>query len=302
MNKTEILNALTAGFRAEFLSGLKAAEPSYKQIAMTVPSTTATNTYAWLSAFPKMREWVGTRTIKKLGTAAMAIENKLYEATVGIPRTEVEDDQVGIYRRVMQQAGQSAAELPDDLCWSLLPRGETTACYDGKMFFAADHPVYPNEDGTGTARKISNLTTGKDTSAPTWYVIDDTNALMPIVYQERAKPEFETKFDPSKSDKVFIEDVYLYGIRARANAGFGLWQLTHMVKDTVLSQKSISTTIQAMQAIKGNGGHLLNIRPSLLVVPPALEDEGLKILHAAVLDGSTNTYKGRLKLHVEPRL
>lgn len=46
MDKSAILAALTTAFRKEFQNGLAAVKPSYSTIAMTVPSATATNTYA----------------------------------------------------------------------------------------------------------------------------------------------------------------------------------------------------------------------------------------------------------------
>lgn len=76
MDKAAILVALTAAFRKEFQDGLDAVSTTYKQVAMTIPSTTATNTYAWLGKFPKMREWVGQRQIKKMGNQAMSLANK----------------------------------------------------------------------------------------------------------------------------------------------------------------------------------------------------------------------------------
>ena len=299
MNKTEILKALTAAFRKEFSDGLAFREPTFNKVAMTIPSTTAVNTYAWLSAFPRMKEWVGERTLKKLGKQAMSIENKLFESTVEVPRTDIEDDQVGIYRPIMKQAGVAAAELPDDLVWPLLPKGKETLCYDGQNFFDTDHAWYENADGTGAAKTMSNLTTGTDADAPNWYVIDDTNVMKPLVYQERVKPEFETKFDPSKSDKVFMEDVYLYGIRARGNAGFGLWQLAHMVEKTPLTKEALAKVVQAMKELKADGGYELKVRPTLLVVPPALEEAARVILEQTIQDGTTNIWAGRLKLHVE---
>ncbi|MFV2030600.1 Mu-like prophage major head subunit gpT family protein [Neisseria sp. S1] len=299
MNKTQILQALTVAFRKEFSDGLKHREPTFNKVAMVIPSTTAVNTYAWLSAFPKMREWVGERQIKKLGKQAMSISNKLFESTVSVPRTDIEDDQVGIYRSIMKQAGVAAAELPDDLVWPLLAKGKSTLCYDGQNFFDTEHVWYAETDGTGSPTTMSNLTTGSDTSAPTWYVIDDTNVIMPLVYQERTKPEFEEKFDPAKSDKVFMEDTYLYGIRARGNAGFGLWQLAHMVEKTNLTKESLAKVVKAMKEIKGDGGIPLKINPSLLVVPPALEETAREILEQEFQNGTSNTWKGRLKLHVE---
>lgn len=302
MNKTEILKALTAAFRKEFSDGLKHREPTWSVVAMRIPSNTRTNTYAWLGAFPQLREWVGAREVKKMATQAMSIENKLFESTVGVARTDIEDDQVGLYRPIMRQAGVAAAELPDDLVWPLLAKGKSTLCYDGQNFFDTDHVWYENVDGTGTTHNMSNLTTGTDNEAPTWYVVDDTNVLKPLVYQERLSPEFETKFDPSKSDKVFMEDQYLYGVRARGNAGFGLWQLAHMAEKTNLTKENLAKVVQAMKEIKGDGGKTLKIRPSLLIVPPALEEKAREILEQQIQNGTTNIWAGRLKLHVEHNL
>jgi len=302
MNKTEILKALTAAFRKEFADGLKHREPSWNKVAMLIPSTTRTNTYGWLGAFPQMREWVGERSIKKMATQVMAIENKLFESTVSIPRADIEDDQVGIYRPIMKQAGVAAAELPDNLVWALLGKGKTTLCYDGQNFFDTDHVWYANEDGTGTPTTMGNLTTGTDNDAPNWYVIDATNVVMPLIYQERTRPEFEEKFDPSKSDKVFLEDLYLYGIRARGNAGFGLWQLAHMAEKTKLNKEALAKVVATMKTIKTDGGKTLAIRPSLLVVPPALEETARELLEQTIQNGTTNIWAGRLSLHVEPLL
>nr|WP_304528854.1 Mu-like prophage major head subunit gpT family protein [Neisseria sp. N177_16] len=76
MDKAAILTAITAAFRKEFQTGIESVKPSYQTIAMTVPSTTAINTYGWLGKFPKMREWVGERQIEKMATEAMSIANK----------------------------------------------------------------------------------------------------------------------------------------------------------------------------------------------------------------------------------
>ena len=298
MQHAAILAALTAAFRKEFQSGLDSVKPDYPAIAMTIPSTTSTNTYAWLGKFPQMREWVGSRQIKKMSNQAMSLENKKFEATVGVARTDIEDDQVGMYRPMMAAMGESAAALPDTLVWGLLKKGKTTIGYDGQYFFDVDHPVFENHDGTGQNTPYSNLTTGTDNDAPTFYVVDDTKTLKPLIFQNRTETEFETKFDPSKSDRVFMEDEYLYGSRRRCNAGFGLWQLMHMAEKTALTRENLAKIIVQMQKTKADGGYVLGIKPSLLVVPPELEDKARELLEADKINGTTNTFKGRLKLHV----
>lgn len=302
MDKSAVLTAITAAFKKEFMQGLASVTPDYTAIAMTIPSSTATNTYAWLGKFPQMREWVGQRVIEKMSKEAMSLANKKFEATVGVERTDIEDDQVGMYRPMMAAMGESAAALPDTLVWGLLKKGKTTECYDGQYFFDTDHPVYEKADGTGNNTPTSNITTGTDNDVPTWYVIDDTKTLKPLVFQSRTEPEFETKFDPSKSDKVFMEDVYLYGSRRRCVAGFGLWQLAHMAEKTALNKANLEKILVAMRKIKANGGYVLNIKPSLLVVPPELEETARELLEAEKINGTTNTFKNRLKIHVSVHL
>lgn len=81
--KSEVLKKLDTQFRAEFSKGIAHIQPQYPKIAMTVPSNTATNTYGFMRAFPKMTEWVGKRTIKNMSAVGMTLENKRYE-TVGV--------------------------------------------------------------------------------------------------------------------------------------------------------------------------------------------------------------------------
>ncbi|HDL6009885.1 TPA: Mu-like prophage major head subunit gpT family protein [Mannheimia haemolytica] len=298
--KSELLKALDTAFRKEFSAGLKVLEPQWGTVAMKVSSSTATNTYAWLGQFPKMQEWVGDRQIKNMQAQGMTIENKLFESTVAVPRTAIEDDQVGLFTPMVKQAAQSAAELPDDLVFSLLKKGKTTLCYDGQNFFDTDHPVYQNVDGTGTSKTQSNITTGSASGKPAFYVLDDSQAIKPLIWQERTTPEIETKFDPSESDHVFMKDQYLWGVRARGNAGFGFWQLIHRVEDSELNSETLEKVLTAMRTLKGDGDKQLNIRPTTLLAPPSLEFAARKLLEAELIDGTTNTLKGVLKVVVNP--
>ena len=57
-----------------------------------------------------------------------------------------------------------------------------------------------------------------------WYVADTSGPLKPLIYQERTPPELESLMDPSKTDSVFLRDEYLFGVRARGAAAYGLPQ------------------------------------------------------------------------------
>ena len=106
-----------------------------------MPSTTDSETYAWLGDIPGMREWVGDREIQNLSGSDYTIKNKDFELTVGVDRNAIEDDKIGLYNPSIQMLGESAALHPDELVFTLLSSGFSEKCFDGKTFYAADHAV-----------------------------------------------------------------------------------------------------------------------------------------------------------------
>jgi len=69
-----------------------------------------------------------------------------------------------------------------------------------------------------------------------------------------------------------------------------------------LSVDSYGAARAQMMGLKDEHGKTLNVKPNLLVVPPALEGIARKILMADEIDGSTNIYKDTAELLVEPQL
>lgn len=57
-----------------------------------------------------------------------------------------------------------------------------------------------------------------------WYLLDNTQPVKPLVYQERKKPVFvsQTNLD---SDDVYMMRKYKFGAEARSNGGYGFWQM-----------------------------------------------------------------------------
>lgn len=58
-----------------------------------------------------------------------------------------------------------------------------------------------------------------------WFVCATKSALKPFLLQERTAVEFEALDNASGSSHAFMRDRFFYGVRARYNAGYGLWQL-----------------------------------------------------------------------------
>lgn len=291
-----LLTSLRTGMASIFQDSLRATPTHWANVATLVPSTTASNTYGWLGQFPKLREWVGARVVKDMAAAGYTLTNKLYEGTVSIARTDIEDDNIGIYKPMMQEVGRATATHPDELVFALLAAGHSTLCFDGQNFFDTDHPVYPNVDGTGTAATVSNVVGG---AGPAWYLLDTSRPLKPLIFQERTKPEMEA-MTAANDEVVFNNDTYRYGVRYRCNAGFGFWQMAFK-SSAALDGASFAAARQAMETFKADGGRPLGITPTLLVVPPTLRSAAEELLLAMQkASGASNTNYKAVDLLVTP--
>jgi len=106
------LGVVFTGFNALFNKGMETAPSAYKQIAMTVPSTTREEIYAWLGQVPGMREWIGARVVRNLATHGFKIANKDFESTVGVPRNDIEDDRFGVFGPCCRSLAVRPASIP----------------------------------------------------------------------------------------------------------------------------------------------------------------------------------------------
>lgn len=69
-----------------------------------------------------------------------------------------------------------------------------------------------------------------------------------------------------------------------------------------LTPESYGTARSGMMSLKNDAGDPLNIKPNVLVVPPALETQALKITKADLIDNSTNIYKDTAEVLMVPEL
>lgn len=289
------LDSLRVGFKTSFQNGLAIAPSLYTRIATVVPSASKEEKYGWLGKVPKVREWIGARAVQNLAQYDYAIKNKSFELTIAVDRDDVEDDNLGIYSPLFEEMGRSTGAHSDDLCFSMLKAGFATNCYDGQYYFDTDHPVL---DANGVSQSVANTDGGA--GAP-WFLMDVSRSLKPIIFQKRKEFQFVAKDDP-KDDRVFENKEFRYGSDGRNNAGFGFWQFAWGSKQT-LDSAHYATARAAISGMKGDYAQPLGLTPNLLVVPPALESAGRKILNSELASGGeTNEWKGTAELLVVPWL
>jgi phage major head subunit gpT-like protein len=284
------LSALFQGFKREFQAGFAGVDPVWPKIATRVPSSTAQELYAWLEDFPAFREWFGSRQIKDMKAESYTIINRLFESTVSVKRTTIEDDTFGTYAPIFRELGAAAARHADELIFQTLAANPTG--FDGIAMFATNHPM-----GSGTGDNI-------DTSANVneWYLFDTSRPMKPLIYQQRMAAELESKTNPADSDDVFLSDRYIYGGRIRDAGGVGFWQLAFQSTKT-LDATAFDAHLADMMAFTSDNGAKLGVKPTLMVVGPSNRAAAKVLLESQYLaSGATNTNFQAVDLLVTPYL
>ena len=285
------LKTLGTSFNTLFSGGLGQVAGQRDAIASTVPSSTKTNEYSWLGELPGMREWLGDRQVQQLKGHGYSIDNRDFEHTIEVKRTDILDDNIGQYSMMFTAQGLACAAHPEQLVWGALAAGHTTNCYDGQFFFDTDHPVI---DVNGAVQNVSNSLAGAGTP---WFLIDDSKPVKPIIYQERQPMRWVPQDNP-ENPEVFNRNVFKYGVDYRSNVGYGMWQFAVRSQAT-LDAAGYEAARIALANITGDYGRKIGSRGKLLVVPTALEGPGVRLLNNQMnAAGASNEWAGTAKLLV----
>lgn len=272
------LGDLNTTYSAAFKGGLDTAPTSLsQQFSMEVPSSGPSNKYPFLGALKGFREWVGPRVFNQLASHNYTVDNKLWEDGFEMNRTEIEDDQFGLYIPIASGLGQEAKKQRDQVMFDLLIAAGDEVCYDGLPFFDTAHPVgggVQSNDlgGTGAA----------------WYLMDTSHTVKPMVFQNRLAPEFVAKTSPN-DEGVFLEDIFRWGARIRNNAGFGLWQLA-VRSNQPLNEANYLAAKAALRSFKNDEGKPMGNRPTAIIVGGSNVDVALKLFSQTLVGGGDTNY------------
>lgn len=135
----EMIANLTAGVKSIYSDAYVAQFGVWKAIATLVESSLAVETYAWLSELPIMREFVDERVIKNLAEYSYSIKNRKFEATIGVAREVLEDEQLGQIKVRVASMAEAANQHFDQLLFALIASGHATPCFDGQNFYSTTH-------------------------------------------------------------------------------------------------------------------------------------------------------------------
>ena len=124
----------------KFDNKAKATTPIYSRLCTVVQSDGADEEYGMLGSVPAVREWLGDRQFHSVRAARFTIANKLWESSVKIPKTAIQDDRMGMYDSLVESLAVRARRAPDkDLLSDLIANAESQTCLDGQFFYDTDH-------------------------------------------------------------------------------------------------------------------------------------------------------------------
>ncbi|MGM3162394.1 Mu-like prophage major head subunit gpT family protein [Dickeya undicola] len=147
---------------------------------------------------------VSNKGTKKLSAASLAAA----QASYGAARTAL--------RAMKDDQGASLRITPGLLV--VPPTLEDVANY---LMTADRFPDNTPNTYKGTAEVLVVPELKTDTE---WFLLDNAQLMKPLIYQERKKPEFVEQTDYS-NDNVFSRKKFRFGAEARANGGYGFWQM-----------------------------------------------------------------------------
>lgn len=289
------LTDMFRGYSLIFQNALAAAPSMYERIAMTVPSTSAEETYAWMNNLPGMRKWVGDRVIQNISTSRYSIVNEPFELTVEVKRNDIEDDKFGLYNPLVQSIGFESKTHPDQLVYGALAKADSSRCWDGQYFFDTDHPLVAAD---GSMATYSNFGGG---AGDLWVLADMSRPIKPLLFQKRRDYAFAALMEPTQ-EAVFMRGAFVMGTDARVNVGYGLPQLAYGSRQQ-LTAAAFEAARASMQSLKGDQGKVLAIKPTILMVSPNNEGPARRILQAEMVNGGdSNINRGLAEIVVVPWL
>jgi phage major head subunit gpT-like protein len=302
MTLNEKVRALFVTYKGVFQGAMAAFVGRWDKIATKVTSTSSVNVYGWLGQSASFRNWVGPRTINAIATFGYTIPNVTKEVTVEIKREDVEDDNVGIYMPLVTDLGQEAVRDIDELVYGALK--VNGLCFDGKTYFAADHPREFTLAGVPEADSpvFSNLVVadgGADAQGPAWYALCTARAIKPVIYQERKAAQFVSKTDLA-SENVFNNNTFVFGADKRDAVGYTLPQFA--IKCTApLDGETFEKVRAQLESMTGDAGKPLGLTLDTVVVPPGLRADGQRVLEAMNgAAGASNIHYKAAELIVTP--
>jgi phage major head subunit gpT-like protein len=149
------LQIFFTGLNTQWELGYELPTPWWNQVAMPVTSDTELETYGWMDRLPKMRQWVGPRTLNNAPLRSRSVTNLDWELTEVIPRNKFLDDKLGLYAPIAKNMGWQAKKLHDQQLALLIQANPVG--FDNVAFFSASHLTNIDDATSATQSNLLSL-------------------------------------------------------------------------------------------------------------------------------------------------
>lgn len=156
------IEAAYVGFHKTFQDRIGKAASVYKQVATVVETDQLVDRQVWLTGSPKMRQWVGDKTLSKLRAESHPITTEPYEASLEVPKHDILNDKLGLYRPKINGLADAYDWALDELVMTMLAAGVAGTAlgttYDGQNLIDTDHTAL-SAGGAAQSNKVTGALT-----------------------------------------------------------------------------------------------------------------------------------------------
>lgn len=199
------------GLTAIFDNSVKAQSLFYPTLCSEVNSDGADEEYGMLGRVAQVKEWLGERDFNTDRAAKWTLTNKDWELSHLIPRSDLDDDRMGMHRLKMAQMGRRAVKHPDKLLFDFINAGEAATlgtAFDGQFFFDDDH-VW-GDSGTQSNDLTDAIVLSTAPTAAEFKVAYNAAVVAMMAFNDdRGELLNEDIFDESKQIVVVVPPTFL---------------------------------------------------------------------------------------------
>ena len=149
------LQIFFTGLSTSYQQGYQLPPTWWQDVAMELPSDTELEQYGWMDRIPKMRQWIGPRTINNAPLRSRSVTNLDWELTESIPRNKFLDDKLGLYSGIAANMGWQAKKLHDQQLALLIQSNPIG--FDGLPFFSASHLTNIDDPASAVQSNLLSL-------------------------------------------------------------------------------------------------------------------------------------------------
>lgn len=152
------IEAAYVGFRTLLHNRLKKVDSIASRIATIIETDNVLDRQIWLQNVPKMKLWLGDKTLSMLRGESLPVVTRPHEASIVVPKNDILNDRLGLYRGRINDMGDAYSWALDELAIVMIAAGiagvTLGTTYDGQNLVDTDHTAL-SSGGVAQSNKVT---------------------------------------------------------------------------------------------------------------------------------------------------